>query len=179
MNKIKEIIKYLFRGEVPTWKFKKRGMVIGENFQKQDQVIIDYWHCHLITIGNNVTLAPRVYILAHDASTKNEIGYSKIGKVKIGDNVFIGAGSIILPNVRIGNNVIIGAGSVISKNVESNSVVTGNPQKVIRKYDEYICFNQKRISEVKVFDKSWTGNLTANKINEMNSSLDEEIGYLE
>lgn len=49
-------------------------------------------------------------ILAHDASTKRYLGYTKIGRVLIGNNVFVGAGTIILPSVAIGNNVIIGAG---------------------------------------------------------------------
>jgi maltose O-acetyltransferase len=57
------------------------------------------------------------------------LNYTKIGLVKIGDNVFIGAGSIILPNVKIGNNVIIGAGSIVTKDVPDNSLVAGNPAK--------------------------------------------------
>ena len=55
-------------------------------------------------------MAPHVQILAHDASTKRYLGYTKIGRVLIGNNVFVGAGTIILPSVAIGNNVIIGAG---------------------------------------------------------------------
>lgn len=60
------------------------------------EVIIDPGHCWLIELGDDVTLAPRVHSLAHDASTKRELGYTRIAKVKIGSNVFIGAGSIVL-----------------------------------------------------------------------------------
>jgi acetyltransferase-like isoleucine patch superfamily enzyme len=54
----------------------------------QGEVIIDYSHYWHITIGENVTIAPRVHILAHDASTKLHLGYTKIGKVDIGNNNF-------------------------------------------------------------------------------------------
>lgn len=64
------------------------GVKIGGNCKFQFEVVIDYSHYWLIEIGNDVTLAPRVHILAHDASTYNHFGYTKIGKVKIEDNVF-------------------------------------------------------------------------------------------
>lgn len=101
----------------------KKGLVIGKNFSMQKGCIIDSSHCWLIEIGDNVVLAPRVHILAHDASTKFALGYAKIGRVKIGNNVFIGANTTILPNIKIGNNVIIGANSLVSKNVLDNSVI--------------------------------------------------------
>lgn len=58
--------------------------------------------------------------------------------VKIGDNVFIGYGSIILPNTTIGNKVIVGAGTVVSKNVPDNVVIVGNPYRIICSYDSYM-----------------------------------------
>lgn len=129
---IKMIIKdfvYKIRGLTPLNKLIKRGLIIGNNCNIMHNVNIDDSHCWLIEIGNNVTLAPNVHILAHDASTKLFTGYTKIGNVKIGNNVFIGAGTIILPNTTVGDNVIVGAGSVITKNLESNSVYAGNPCK--------------------------------------------------
>lgn len=59
------------------------------------------------------------------------------GKVKIGNNVFIGMQSTILKGVTIGNNVIIGANSLVNKDVPDNCVVAGNPAKVIMSLDEY------------------------------------------
>ena len=60
------------------------------------------------------------------------------GHVKIGDNVFIGMNSTILKGVTIGDNVVIGANSLINKDVPSNSVVVGNPQRVVCTIDEYL-----------------------------------------
>lgn len=123
---------------------KANGLVVGSNFQMLEGCIIDdshYWH---IEIGDNVTLAPRVHIMAHDASTFMFLGYTKIKNVSIGNNVFIGASSIILPGVTIGDNVIIGAGSVVTKSIPGNCVYTGNPAVFICKTDEYISkYNSK------------------------------------
>lgn len=59
----------------------KMGMKVGENCRIQPGVIFDYSHCWLINIGNNVTIAPQAYLLAHDASTKPIINYTKIGSI--------------------------------------------------------------------------------------------------
>jgi len=61
-----------------------------------------------------------------------------LGCIEIGDNVMIGAGSIILPDVRIGNNVIIAAGSIVSKDIPDNSVAGGIPAKVIGDFDKIV-----------------------------------------
>ena len=113
MNYLKELI-YRIRGEYTTEKLIKMGMRVGENFTRLNDVILDPAHCWLIEIGNNVTMAPRVHVLCHDASTKQFIGYTKIGGVKVGNNVFVGADTVILPSVTIGNNVIIGAHSTVT-----------------------------------------------------------------
>jgi len=63
--------------DVPT--LIKKGLIIGENVFINFGCIIDESFCWLISIGNNVTLAPNVHILAHDASTKKALGYTKIG----------------------------------------------------------------------------------------------------
>ena len=52
------------------------------------------------------------------------------------NNVWIGAGAIILPGVTIGNNVVIGAGSVVTKNIPAYSLAVGNPCRVIKRIDE-------------------------------------------
>ena len=101
-------------------------------------MIIDPSHCYHITIGDNVTLAPRVHILAHDSSTAMFLGKTRAANVTIGNDVFVGAGTIILPGVHIGNRVIIGAGSVVTKDIPDNSVAVGNPCKVVCDVDSYI-----------------------------------------
>ena len=146
MNKlIRKILEYL-RGEPQHLeKLLKRGLKVGKNFNRMGGVIIDPSHCYHITIGNNVTLAPRVHVLAHDASTYTFIGKTRAANVSIGNDVFVGAGSIILPGVHIGNRVIIEAGSVVTKNIPDNSVAVGNPAKVICSLDTYLEKEKKRI----------------------------------
>lgn len=122
---------------------RKRGVTIGENVDIIDS-FIDVCHGHLITIGDNVTITG-ARILAHDASTKKPLGYSKIGLVRIGNNVFVGNGAIILPGTNIGNNCVIGAGAVIASDVPDNSVIIGNPARKLCSFDEYIARNKERI----------------------------------
>ncbi len=175
---------YKLRGEVPLEKLVQRGLKVGDNFQRLGGIIIDDSHCWLITIGDNVTLAPRVHILAHDASTKLATGYTRIGLVNIGNNVFVGAESIILPGVTIGNNVVIGAGSVVTRDIPDNSVVAGNPAKVLGNYDEYIARKSQEIKNTCDFDESYT--LRSSEFNDekkkiMIQKLKENngIGYVE
>lgn len=160
----------------------KKGLKIGDNLNIQSSCIIDGSHCWLIEIGNNVTLAPRVHILAHDASTKHALGYTKIGKVKIGDNVFVGANTTILPNVKIGNNVIIGANSLVNKSIDDNCVVAGNPAKVIQTYQEYIEKNRKMMKTRPVYDEKYTlrnKKITQEMKKQMIKELEDGIGYVE
>jgi maltose O-acetyltransferase len=109
---IQKIIRRI-RGEPDVNKLIKLGMKVGKNFCLQPQCMIDESFCWLIKIGDNVTFAPGVKVFTHDASSQHHIHYTRVGRVEIGDNTFIGAGSIILPNVTIGSNCIIGAGSVV------------------------------------------------------------------
>ena len=154
----------------------EQGLTVGKNFSMQQGCIIDDSHCWMITIGDNVTLASNVHILAHDASTKHILGYTIVKTVIIGNNVFIGAGSIILPGVTIGNDVIIGAGSVVTKDVPGNSVVVGN--NVIKTYSQFIeekrtSFAEKTVSGG-VFDESYTllGGISPQKKEEMRMKKD-------
>ena len=77
------------------------------------------------------------------------------------DNVFIGLGSIIMPNVRIGENCIIGAGSVVTKDVPNNTVVAGVPAKKICSFDDYmkkrniISTEEEKMSYKDLCDSCW------------------------
>lgn len=179
-NTIKNFV-YRFRGEYTTEKLIKMGLTVGKNFKRLYGVILDPSHCWLIEIGNDVTLAPRVHILAHDASTKNHLGYTKIGKVKIGNNVFIGAETVILPGVTIGNNVIIGANSTVTHNVPDNLVVAGNPAKQICTLEEYLDKERNRMKSSPVYGEDFTlrNNLSNEKKTQQKKELENTIGYVD
>ena len=148
---IRKILEYL-RGEPQHLnKLLKRGLKVGKNFHRMGGVIIDPFHCYHISIGDNVVLAPRVHILAHDASTGLFIGKTRAANVVIGNQVFVGASSIILPGVHIGNRVIIGAGSIVTKDIPDNSVAVGNPARVICSLDDYIAKEKAKMCPENTF----------------------------
>lgn len=96
----------------------------------------------LVSIGNNVIVAANVRLITHSMESeifnkeeKKSNFFPRFGEINIGNNVFIGADSIILPGVTIGNNVIIAAGSIVTKNIEDGLVVAGAPAKQISTYD--------------------------------------------
>lgn len=99
-----------------------------------------------IEIGNNALIAPNVqiYTAFHPTNAKERFGESKddgsfefcktqTAPVKIGNNVWIGGGVVILPGVTIGDNVVIGAGSIVTKDIKSDTIAYGNPCRPIRK----------------------------------------------
>ena len=100
----------------------KNGLIVGKNTHINAGFMFDSKWPWLISIGDNVTFSSNVTILAHDAST-NVVGcHTKLGRVRIGNNVFIGYGSTILCNVKIGDNVVIGAKSVVTHDLEADGV---------------------------------------------------------
>ena len=119
-------------------------------------------------------------VLAHDASMHNVLGYTKIGRVHIENNVFIGAGSIILPNVRIGNNSIVGAGSVVTKDIPANVVCAGNPAKIVYSLDEFIEKNKKLMEISPIYDEDYTlrGDISEVKKNKQREELETNVGYV-
>lgn len=137
LTRIKRYLRAFFLGDnqITIDEFRQRGIKIGNNCHIYTKGI-DTSHGYLIEIGDNVTIS-HAEIQAHDASTKKILGYSKVGKVRIGNNVFVGTQAVILPGVTIGDNVVIGAGTVVSKDVPSNSICAGNPAKIIGSYDEF------------------------------------------
>lgn len=123
---------------------RKLGMRIGERtiIYAPKRVLIDKTRPWMIEIGKDVKIAEGVVMLTHGfdwSVLKGVYGdvLGSCGKVKIGDNVFIGVNSVILKGVTIGNNVIIGAGSLVNKDIPDNCVAAGNPVRVIMSLDEY------------------------------------------
>lgn len=92
-----------------------------------------------VTIGDNVMIAPNVsiYTAGHPIHPESRnSGYEYGIPVSIGNNVWIGGNVVILPGVSIGDNVVIGAGSVVTKSVPDNVIAAGNPCRIIRKITE-------------------------------------------
>lgn len=114
---------------------------IGKNVKIYNSNI-DRGHISLLEIGDNVTIT-NAAILTHDASMYNWVHKSKIAKVRIGSNVFIGYGSIVMPGVTIGNNVIIGANTFVNKDIPDNMVAVGSPIKFLSTTEDHI----KRVEE--------------------------------
>lgn len=110
---------------------------VGENFiANYNLTILDVAQ---VKIGCNVMIAPNVsiYTAGHPLhpDSRNS-GYEYGIPITIGDNVWIGGSSVILPGVTIGSNVVIGAGSVVTKDIPDNRVAAGNPCRVIREITE-------------------------------------------
>lgn len=171
-------IKEKIRGNKTISELERNGFKHGSGLRVMQDCIIDPGHCMLIEFGDEVTLAPRVHILAHDASTKMHLGYTRICKTVLGDRVFIGAGSIVLPGVTIGDDVIVGAGSVVTKSLPSNGVYAGNPARKIMDTDEYIERQASALSQSQaVFDRSYTiDNADNRKISELANAIERAGG---
>ncbi|WBW98959.1 acyltransferase [Oceanirhabdus sp. W0125-5] len=157
------------------------GMKVGSNCSIHPGVIFDYSHCWMINIGNNVTIAPQAYLLAHDASTKKLINYTKIGSITIEDNVFIGARALIMPGVTIGENSIVAAGAIVTKNVPPNTVAAGIPAKVVSTIEEYVEKNKKLLENCDIYDNNHTirGNISIENKKKMYEKLISQVGFIQ
>lgn len=144
------------------WFARKAGVTVGEGCR----IYITNWGSEpfLIKIGNKVTITSGVKILTHDGSTwlvhdDNGNRYQKYSPVEIGDNVFVGVNSIVMPGVRIGSRVVVGAGSVVTKDIPDNSVAVGNPARVIADFDDFenkimtSCVNNSETEHVSEYKK--------------------------
>lgn len=160
--------------------YTQLGVKLGEGCNIEKDVFLDSSFPWLIELGNNVTIAPRTYILAHDGSTKKHLGYSKIGRVVIEDNVFIGANCTILPNITIGKNSIVAAGSVVTKNVPENCVVGGNPARVITSTDKYIKKHEDNLKRNVKYDNNWKRKRISEDMKMIQlDDLKDNIGYID
>lgn len=118
--------------------YRKNGALIGNNVRTFSP--INSAEPYLIEIGDNVTISSNVNFITHDNSVSKvlENVTDTFGKIVVGDNCFIGLGSILLPGIIIGDNTIIAAGSVVTKSFkEGNCVIGGNPARFICTTEEY------------------------------------------
>ncbi|CAI09469.1 similar to Protein capG, involved in capsular polysaccharide (CPS) biosynthesis [Aromatoleum aromaticum EbN1] len=96
----------------------------------------------MISIGNDCYITAGVQFINHDGGTlilrKEEPTLEWTAPISIGNDVYIGVRTIILPNVRIGNRCIVGAGSIVSRSIPDNSVYAGIPARFICSTDDYL-----------------------------------------
>lgn len=134
-----------FHIESPFWCDYGYNIEIGENFYaNHNMVILDAGG---VSFGDNVFVAPNCgfHTSGHpiDYERRNK-GLEYAYPIKVGDNVWIGAGVQVMPGVTIGSNVVIGGGSIVTKDIPDDSVAVGNPCRVIRKITDE---DKKRYTE--------------------------------
>jgi maltose O-acetyltransferase len=118
------------RGRLVLSRLVAQGLQLGEGTHISDNIYVDGLHPWLITIEDDVTLAPFVSIITHDASLAHHTGQTRLGCVVIGKRAYIGVGAILLPGTTIGEGSVVGAGAVVHGAIPPASLVTGNPAKV-------------------------------------------------
>ena len=134
-----------------------RHVEIGNNFYaNMDCIFLDV---NKIIIGDNVMVGPRVsfYTAGHPIDAEIRIEELEFGlPITIEDNVWIGGSATILPGVTVGRNSIVAAGAVVTKDVPSNSIVGGNPARLIRvinQDDKQYWNKKKQESQLKIKEK--------------------------
>ena len=145
VKKIKRFISFLFHYfdlyfTPPLQYAVKRGVMIGT-----DNFIADNfcWSTEpfLVTIGSHCQITGGVKLLTHggsQAARKYVPDMDIFGKISLGDYVYLGTNSLIMPGVTIGDCALVAAGSVVTKSIPSGVVVGGNPAKIICTIEEYI-----------------------------------------
>ena len=140
LNKIRNRLRKLLWSFYPV---EKLARINGVNLGTGNFINSKFWSTepYLITVGNNCQITNGVKFFTHGGSMAARIKYpnfDSFGKVIIGDNVYIGTNSLIMPGVTIGNNVMVAAGSVVANSVPSHVVIGGNPARIICTIDQYI-----------------------------------------
>lgn len=131
-----------------------KNIEVGKNFfANYNCTILDVAK---VKIGDNCQMAPNVaiYTAGHPVhpTTRNSL-YEYGKEITIGDNVWIGGSTIICPGVHIGNNVVIGAGSVVTKDIPDWSIAAGNPCRVIRQITD--ADKRKLFKDEEIDDEAW------------------------
>jgi maltose O-acetyltransferase len=134
------------------------GMLIGEGcYIDALAEIEEAWASH-ITFGAEVSVAPGVRFISHDASMQRSLGITRVGVIDVGSRAFIGANSIVMPNVRIGADTIIAAGSVVTRDIPAGVVAAGNPARVIKKTADLQEKTRAKLAQIPCFGEEYRMN---------------------
>ena len=129
--RIRLFIATIFR-KIRVFKLRLKGYDIPYSAIIEGSVVLDKLNPNGIHIGANTLVAGGSVILSHDHCKRVGNNQPFLIDTFIGKNCFIAVGAIILPGVKIGDEVIVGAGAIVTKDVPSNTVVAGNPARIIR-----------------------------------------------
>lgn len=157
------------------------GLQLGAGVFVGGRTVLDPDFPFLISIGDETVIGPEAMILAHDASTRRHIGYSRVAPVAIGRRAFVGARVIVLPGVTIGDDAIVGAGSVVRRNVAPGTVVAGNPARVIGTTTEYLARHRRALEVRPTWERQgWTasGGITPENQRRMREALSDGEAFI-
>jgi acetyltransferase-like isoleucine patch superfamily enzyme len=119
-------------------RLRDQGMRIGKSVVIMNGVVFDGAYPWLIEIEDGCRISADVRILAHDATPFRDLGVTRLGRVRLLRDTFIGERAIILPGVTIGPRSMVAAGSLVSRDVGPGVLVSGNPARVYGQYDDYL-----------------------------------------
>jgi len=129
ISKIRTFLKVKIINKFMAHYYSFRGYNIARSAKISTKAHLDKTNPKGVHIGENTVITPGVHVLTHDYVR----GDGTFCDTCIGNNVFIGINSIIMPGVTIADNIIIGSGSVVTKDfLESYCIIAGNPAKVIK-----------------------------------------------
>lgn len=185
-GRIVKKIKNFLRGEVRNQLteidcLKEKGLVVGEHTIIHSPFCFDNIYPWLIEVGDYCLFSTEVKIIAHDSSTNRIHGVTKIGRVTIGDHVYLGQNVTVLCNVRIGDNVIVGAKSLVNHDLPSNGVYAGNPARFICSMEEFELKHNGNLEKYPVFENTWRywkECATPTEQMEMKERLRDTFGYI-
>lgn len=139
------------RGTVDMEALVAKGLTVHGHVYLANWVLVDQVATYLITIGNGTVVSPRVQILAHDAAAKRATGYTRVAPVTIGEHVYIGTDSLIMPGVTIGDGAIIGAGSLVTSDVPAGAIAVGRPARVVGSAADFEAKRRAQLEQGPVF----------------------------
>jgi maltose O-acetyltransferase len=142
-------LKALIRGTASVPVLRELGASIGERVFFGNGTYVDEGFAYLVTIEDDVTLAPNVQVIAHDASMWEQTGLTMVAPVRIERRAYVGAGATILPGVTVGAGAVVGAGSVVTRDVPAETVVAGVPARVLRSTQDLAAAHATPIAEAR------------------------------
>jgi len=158
-HRIKESLywRHLWNKDPTEW-FRQKALRYGVKMGKDCRIMsLDFSsEPYLIELGDHVLIAAHVRFITHEGGWGFCQGICPnkniFGRIKVGNNVAIGMGAIILPGVEIGDNCIVGAGAVVRGKIPPDNVIAGNPAKIVMKLSLYkkVFYSNKNMMEISI-----------------------------